>query len=379
MHILYLIPVLFTLVYCILIVYYLYYWKKIQPPGPTNSGTNPFVSIVIAARNEEATILDCITSCLKQNYPAHLFEVIVVDDQSEDDTYEILETIEDPKFVMMRLGVYKRTTIKGSKKKAIAYGINHAKGEIICTTDADGIVPENWVLSMVSYFNHQKIKLVSGPVGIMQSNNFLNYFQALDFSGNGLINAAGLRSKIHHLCNAANLAYRKHIFLEEDAFENNYNIPSGDDVFLIHKIKENYPDGIAFAKTTEAIIKTHALKDWSSFFKQRLRWAGKMSLMKDWSLKWIPTWVWLQRVSIIVFLILGIILKDLNLILITGSCWFIYWLADFILQYDACRFYNIKKWQIWFFPVALFHSFYFILIGILSWLPITTDWKGRRV
>ena len=155
--------------------------------------------------------------------------------------------------------------------------------------------------------------------------------------------------------------------------------PSGDDVFLIHKIKENYPDGIAFAKTTEAIIKTHALKDWSSFFKQRLRWAGKMSLMKDWSLKWIPTWVWLQRVSIIVFLILGIILKDLNLILITGSCWFIYWLADFILQYDACRFYNIKKWQIWFFPVALFHSFYFILIGILSWLPITSDWKGRRV
>lgn len=75
------------------------------------------VTILIAARNEEDSILACIQSCLNQNYPPNKLEVIVVDDQSEDDTNELLESIEDPRFVHMRLGVYKRTTIKGSKKK----------------------------------------------------------------------------------------------------------------------------------------------------------------------------------------------------------------------------------------------------------------------
>jgi len=122
------------------------------------------VTILIAARNEEECIMDCVQSCLNQNYPASKLEVIVVDDQSEDDTYDLLESISDPRFVRMRLGVYKRTTIKGSKKKAIAYGVNHAKGELIFTTDADCIANPDWIQSMIPFFNDPKVKLVSGPV-----------------------------------------------------------------------------------------------------------------------------------------------------------------------------------------------------------------------
>ena len=76
------------------------------------------VTIVIAARNEEDNILECVSSCLDQDYPEDLLEVIVVDDQSEDDTYTILENqVKDYRFKLMRLGVWKRTTIVGSKKK----------------------------------------------------------------------------------------------------------------------------------------------------------------------------------------------------------------------------------------------------------------------
>ncbi len=371
--------ILFTLVYIALIVYLIYQWNKIRPNDQITIAQAPYVSIVISARNEEDHILECIHSCLNQDYPKHLLEIIVVDDQSEESTYELVESIEDSRLVLMRLGVTRRTTIKGSKKKALAYGINHAKGEIICTTDADCIVPEHWVNNMVSYFSDPRIKMVSGPVKILEEDGFINRFQSLDFSTNGLINAAGIHTKQFYLANAANLAYRKQVFLEEDAFENNYHIASGDDVFLMEKIRTKYPDGIAFVKLQSATVETRGLTNWSTFISQRLRWAGKMSIIKDWTLKGFPAFVWMQRVLLLTLFIIGLIQSDIKFILISFSCFILQWLVDFILQIDACRFFKIRNWEIWFVPIAFLHNIYFIALGILSWLPIPTDWKGRRV
>ncbi len=380
MTILSIFAILFTFFYILLIIYLIYQWNRISFPELVKSSvTEPSVSIVISARNEEEHIIQCIQSCLNQNYPAHLLEIIVVDDQSEDNTYELVEAIEDSRLVLMRLGVYRRTTIKGSKKKALAYGINHAKGDIICTTDADCIVPQNWVKNLVAYFADPRIKLVTAPVKVVETRGFINRFQSLDFSGNGLVNAAGIHAKQFYLANAANLAYRKEVFLEDDAFENNYNIASGDDVFLVEKIRKTYPDGICFAKSKEVIVETQAMTSWSSFINQRLRWAGKMGIVKDFNLKALPAFVWLQRVLVYALFYAGIYYSDVNVLMISFSCLILQWLLDFILQMDACRFYNIKKWEFWFIPVEFLHSIYFILLGILSWLPIATDWKGRKV
>ncbi|HEX5625111.1 MAG TPA: glycosyltransferase, partial [Saprospiraceae bacterium] len=226
MILVYILVGLLTVLYSCLIAYYAYHWNRIPVSEPTLPLNPQPVSIVIAARNEEKHVVSCVQSCLNQNYPPHLLEVIVVDDQSEDDTNDLLEAIEDPRFKLMRLGVYRRTTIKGSKKKALAYGIHHASGTIICTTDADCLVPPDWVRHMVSRFAEPQVRLVSGPVGIHHPEKAIHYFQALDFSANGLINGSGLQSGLHHLCNGANLAYRKSDFLEQDAFEDNYHIAS---------------------------------------------------------------------------------------------------------------------------------------------------------
>lgn len=379
MTILSIITILFTFFYILFIVYLIYQWNRINPSEQYTYSTEPLVTIVISARNEEDHILDCINSCLNQKYPAHLLEIIVVDDQSEDATYEIVESIKDPRLVLMRLGVHRRTTIKGSKKKALAYGVNHAKGEIICTTDADCIVPENWIKNLVVYFSNQNTKFVCGPIKIIRKSGFINRFQTLDFSGSGLVNAASMHSKLFYLGNAANLAYRKEVFLEGDAFENNYSIASGDDVFLLDKVRRTYPNGIVFAKSKDVIVETHAMLGWTAFIHQRMRWAGKMSIVKDWKLKAVPIFVWMQRVFVFGLLIASISLKDMKLILISISCLILQWLVDFILQMDACRFYNIKKWEVWFIPIAFVHSVYFIILGLLSWMPISPKWKGRRI
>lgn len=369
--------VISTFIYLCLIFYYIYYWNRIKQPLIPTSSELPMVTILIAARNEEECIMDCVQSCLNQNYPASKLEVIVVDDQSEDDTYDLLESISDPRFVRMRLGVYKRTTIKGSKKKAIAYGVNHAKGELIFTTDADCIANPDWIQSMIPFFNDPKVKLVSGPVKIANKSSLIARFQALDFSANGLINAAGIQSGLHALCNAANLAYRKHVFLEQNGYEDNYHIASGDDIFLLEKIKSSHPEGIVFSKSTQSMVETRALTSWTELIKQRLRWAGKMRHVKDWNLKWIPALIWIQRILLLSFFIFSLVLASVNYILAAITAIMLQLLLDFLLQYDACRFYKIAKWQIWFVLIEPLHSIYFIFLGIASWLPISIEWKGR--
>jgi cellulose synthase/poly-beta-1,6-N-acetylglucosamine synthase-like glycosyltransferase len=323
--------------------------------------------------------MECINSCLQQNYPAHLLEIIIVDDQSEDNTYDLVEAIHDPRVVLMRLGVYRKTTIKGSKKKAIAYGINHAKGSIILTTDADCIVPKDWVLEMLHYFNNPEVQLVSGPVKIIETGGWLAKLQTLDFTGNGLVNAAGIFSRKFYLANAANLAYRKDVFINGEAYDDNYHIASGDDIFLLQQINKTYPKGIVFAKSKAAIVSTHAVLSWNEFLQQRLRWAGKMNLVNDNFLRFIPVFIWLQRISIFVMFLTGMILNDIIWITSSFICLILQWLIDFILQMDACKFYNVRKWEWWFIPIEIMHSFYFVLLGIFCWLPITIDWKGRKV
>lgn len=370
---------LLSLAYSGLIAYFIFYWKK-SIRSPLNTSPVGFrSSVIIAARNEEEHILECVQSCLNQKELLQEMELIVVDDQSEDDTYDILNAFEHPNFRHMRLGVYKRTTIKGSKKKALAYGINHAQGEIILTTDADCRVKEQWVAKMLNYFQQPQIQLVSGPVGIKQPRSFLDYLQALDFSANGLINAAGIQAGTHYLCNAANLAYRKSAFLNAEAYENNYDIASGDDVFLIEKIKEQHRDGICFAHEKELLVETSALPSWLSFMAQRLRWAGKMRYVKSWKMSALSSFVWLQRISVVVGFACSIYSNNIYHWGLFLASFFIQCLADFILQYHANKFYAVPSWKKWFLQVWLVHNFYFIIIGFLSWLPLSHDWKGRKV
>lgn len=320
----------------------------------------------------------CVASCLKQHNPYGTFEVIVVDDQSNDETHDLLKEIKDPRFTLMRLGVYKKTTIKGSKKKAIAYGVNHAKGDVILTTDADCIVPENWLAGMLSYFSDPNLHLLCGPVRISSPKRFLEYLQALDFSANGYINAAGLQSKSHDLCNGANLAYRTKSFLENEVYDDNYDISSGDDVFLLQKFRTKMPQGIQFAKNPELIVETQPLSSMAAFFQQRMRWAGKISHMQSTRLKFLSAWVWLQRLFLPLSLAYSLVHKQYLFTEILLASLLIQWIADYLLQVNANRFYKSGSWKAWFLPVEIVHGFYFILVGVLSWLPMETNWKGRK-
>ena len=184
-----------TFIYLILCFVFLVYWRNQKEFNldPSFVPTTK-VSVIVPVRNEEDSLQQCTESILKQNYPTHLFELIVVDDQSDDNTPQILENIKDQRLRVMRLGVYKRTTITGSKKKAIAYGISHASGDLMITTDADCIHGENWIQTIVACYQEFKPKLIVAPVLIQKEKTLLNLFQDADFINSFMVHLAGIRS-----------------------------------------------------------------------------------------------------------------------------------------------------------------------------------------
>jgi len=130
----------------------------------------PFVSILIPAYNEGETIAESIKSALSQDYPD--FEVIVIDDGSEDNTFEKAISLKDP-----RVRVFKKT--HEGKARALNFGLSKAKGEIIVTTDADSILSPNALKSLVERFYSPEIVGVGGQVRVL-GESFLERAQDVE-------------------------------------------------------------------------------------------------------------------------------------------------------------------------------------------------------
>lgn len=354
-------------------------WKKQKSVFvPENFIPNTKVSVIIAARNEENSIKASAESILLQNYPNSLLELIVVDDQSEDQTPEILEEIKDPRLKIMRLGVYRRTTIRGSKKKAIAYGVNHANGDLIITTDADCLTNPNWIKSIVYHFEHHPQNVILGPVITKPQNSYLGKFQEFDFMLNSIIQASASSLNLFYLGSGANLAYSKKQFIELDPYSDNQHVASGDDVYLIHKFSKSLPKSIHFLKSTDSIVITSIETGFKNFWSQRLRWAGKLKLAGPSPILFFASLVWLSKLFILVVPFLFILFFPSGIYLAILSI-IIHLIVDFLFVYEACKFYNRKKLLWLFLPMEFTYIFYMLSLGMVSWLPVKLSWKDRKI
>src|SRR5580692_9980950 len=151
---------------------------------------------------------------------------------------------------------------KAYKKLAIETAINNAEGNLIVTSDADCTFNNNWLQTIVSFYETTNAKFIAAPVKIKCSNNLPDIFQTLDFITLQGITAASVSKKFHSMCNGANLAYKKNVFFEVDGFKNIDNIPSGDDMLLMHKIYEKNSGGVFFLKNKKALVTTQPELNW---------------------------------------------------------------------------------------------------------------------
>ena len=220
------------------------------------------VSVIIAARNEEKNIKDCLTSIIDQNYPN--FEVILIDDHSTDKTISISQTLrlEFPDLQIIRAKNH-------GKKFAIQQGIHQAQNEYLLFTDAD-CQPRsaNWISKMISYFD-QETSFVLGYSPYRSKRNLTNYLQRYET----LLTACLYVSAVHfykpYMAVGRNLAYRKSVFLKSDQFQNHLDILSGDDDLLIQQMATLQNTKICL--DTDAFVDSKPKQNLKQLFRQKLR------------------------------------------------------------------------------------------------------------
>ncbi|MED1557200.1 glycosyltransferase [Bacillus paramycoides] len=148
--------------------------KKVSARLFTNSSYQPFVSVVIAAYNEEKVIAKTIRSILDSDYRE--FEVIVVDDGSKDGTSKVIQETfyKHPKVRLIQKE-------NGGKSSAMNLGFQQSRGEIIVTLDADTIIAQDAISLMIRHFENHNVAAVSGNVKVGNRRNLLTTWQHVEY------------------------------------------------------------------------------------------------------------------------------------------------------------------------------------------------------
>lgn len=225
------------------------------------------VSVLICAHDEEANLRELLPLLLSQDYPD--FEIIIVDDRSNDDTHNyLLEASGKYKRLRTVIVEQKPDHISG-KKFALTLGIKAASHEWMLLTDADCRPNNNqWIRSMASMFKTET-QLVLGYSPYFRSGGPLNSF----------IRFEGLITAIQYLGMALlgkpymgvgrNIAYQKSLFLSRKGFNDHLNVTGGDDDLFVntHARKSN----TEVCMGADALVYSHPKMSWTEFYYQKLR------------------------------------------------------------------------------------------------------------
>jgi glycosyltransferase involved in cell wall biosynthesis len=225
----------------------------------------PPVSVIICARNEEENLRMNLPAVLEQDYPS--FEVIVVNDCSEDDTEQVLAEFKQ-KYPHLRSTIIKKDgSFLNSKKFAATVGIRAAQHEWMLFTDAD-CHPDSqqWIASMSRHFVEQK-GIVLGYGGYMPQKNYLNKWIRYDTCFTALRYFGFARIGKTYMGMGRNLAYRKSLFYAHNGFAEHAHIPSGDSGLFVNRAAT--AQNAAVSCIPDAHTRSIAIKTFAEWIRQK--------------------------------------------------------------------------------------------------------------
>ncbi len=363
---------LITLFYFILILSFYSGWKKLKIIPPLAAQPLINISIIIPFRNESENIQKNFKALIKQNYPVSHFEVIYVNDHSEDNTCDILLQLMKNSLNIKLLHL---SSPLSGKKAALMEGAKMAKGELFLFTDADCYPVKNWIRTMAGFYQAYKPVMISGPVLIMENKSFFSKFQALEFlslvgSGAG---SFGIKNPI--LCNAANMGFRRDIYLQY-MNEMKKEIFSGDDIFMLLSLKKIYASEMFFLKSIDGLVYTDPLSTLKDFFSQRIRWASKSKFYNDWLI--ILTAISVFGINFLILLLILLFAAGRNLLLTIIFVIFSKTIIDYIFLRSLNKFFYKKDFSLVFILSEVLYLPYSLMIAIAGSFIIPC-WKGRKL
>ena len=373
-----------TIIFISIIILYLtsigcliYGFDKVEETKVLDLKPKTKFTIIIPFRNEAQNLPHLIASIQKLSYPKNLYEIILVDDHSEDESLKIIDTklIKNKSKVTTNIRIIQNQKVSNSPKKdAITTAIAIANFEWIITTDADCVLPKYWLETYDEFIQTENPQCIAAPVAYLNNNSFFKRFQALDFMSLQGASIGGFGINQPFLCNGANFAYRKSTFNTIKGFEGNTKIASGDDIFLLEKFKKYDTSKVKYLKSQNAIVYTNPVSNLKQLISQRLRWASKTSHNPNLVSKLLGLVIIfgnLVCITLIPALVFGYITLKIAVALLV-----IKFSIDFLLLFKTSRFLNQENVLLSFIPSSLLYPFFSIYIVTLS-LVKSYNWKGR--
>ena len=365
-----------TLLYVILILSLILGCNTVSDFKLKNVKPKVKFSIIIPFRNESKNLPELLKTIGELKYPKVNFEVILVNDASEDNSVTVISEFIKTASQKLNITIIDNIRVsKSPKKDAITTAILKAKHEWIITTDADCILPHLWLHTFNECIIQNTCNFIVAPVTFANSNTTFERFQILDILSlqGATIGAFGLNKPF--LCNGANLAYNKTFFNTLNGFEGNNNIASGDDVFMLEKAVKFSPESVTYLKHKDAIVQTHPEANFKQLISQRVRWAAKASKYDNWFSKITGVTVFMMN---LLTSVLWFLLAFKQLHLTTFSIFFTIKIGvDFILIHKTARFFNQKKHLTSYLISGVFYPFFSVFVVFISFFK-DYNWKGRQ-
>jgi cellulose synthase/poly-beta-1,6-N-acetylglucosamine synthase-like glycosyltransferase len=332
-------------------------------PSPKNK-----VTVIVAARNEEKIISQCIASLKKLTYNKKNLEIFLVNDKSTDATKQIMlkETEGHHFFKVIDSRPESSTNLRG-KANALDTAIMQAKGEIIIGTDADCKVNKDWVQEVVQYYD-KDTAMVCGVTYINSSDSVFYKMQAIDWVYLQTLASASSGINMTLSCIGNNLSFRKSVYEELGGY-GNIKFSVTEDLALM---QEMHAKGfkIKYPINGKSIVETQACKSLDELFKQKRRWfRGGLKIN-------------------MLGLLLGIEMYPVNLVLISGwffLSWKIYFLfiflkiiSEVILISKPMKTYKFTFLYSYFIHFQLFFAFYGLTLPWTFLFNTKIKWKDRK-
>lgn len=349
--------------YILLTVFVLAGVKRKHPQLPESA--LPAVTVIVAARDEEHTILRCLQALDNCEYPVEKLQILIAHDNSSDNTAAVIDTFiaSKPKFTKIEVD-----TVHGhlrGKSNALTHALQFATGEVIATTDADCAVSPLWIKTLASYY--------TGGVGIVngftyqECNSNFEGMQSLDFLYLLFVSAGTINNGLPISCIGNNMSYLRKAYNETGGYRNMpFSVTEDSQLLLaiakLRRYRSIYP------LDKNALAASLANPDIQSVYKQKKRWAiGGLSV--PWYSYIIMAIAWLTQALLIPAMLWGSAVVTMFLLLKIVS--------DFVALLSITRNLGVTK-LMRYFPV--FQLYYFLYVVVLPFTLLFNRkvvWKGR--
>lgn len=342
---------------------------RYRQPNKEQEEPLPPVSVIICARNEENNLRINLPKILQQQYPT--FEVILVNDYSEDETKWLLREFCSKYKNLKVVEIAEHIRLKHGKKFAVTMGIKASQYEHLVFTDAD-CAPQSdqWLQRISAAFGKDK-EIVLGYSPYLKTSGFLNALIQFETFHTAMSYLSYALKGDPYMGVGRNMAYTKSLFFKGKGFAAHMHIPSGDDDLFVNQ--NATPSNTAICIDTEAHVWSNPKNSFGAYYRQKTRHAGASKAYKPRHRRMLTT----QLASAILFYMLCVIT-----VIAFPSYWF-YILGMYLLRLiiQIAVYYPImKKLEvralIWLLPILdIFYYFYICVNGLFALFKTDVKWK----